>query len=188
MPSADASVRSAAVNDAPAVGQVQALVWQEAYDGIVPAQVHAAFDPQAFAGAWRDALRTPPEGVHRLLVACAADQVVGFVAIGPSQDPDAGQTTGEVTALGVHPHHRRQGHGSRLLNAAVDVLREAGAEHVAAWCLVEHEGVRAFLTGSGLVPDGAFRDRVISPEEDTAREVRLVATLTEGATPPESPE
>src|SRR5699024_11154183 len=70
MPPADASVRSATVNDAPAVGHVQALVWQEAYDGIVPPQVHAAFDPQAFATAWRDSLRTPPDGVHRLLVAC----------------------------------------------------------------------------------------------------------------------
>lgn len=184
MPTADASVRSAVVNDAPAVGQVQALVWQEAYDGIVPPQVHAAFDPQAFTAAWRDSLRTPPEGVHRLLVACAGEQVIGFVAIGPSQDPDAGQTTGEVTALGVHPHHRRQGHGSRLLNAAIDILREAGAEHVAAWCLVEHEAVRGFLTGSGLEPDGAFRDRVVSPDEDTAREVRLTAALVDPPTPP----
>ena len=179
MTAADASVRTATVNDAPAVGQTQALVWQEAYDGIVPPRVHAAFDPQAFATAWRDALRTPPEGVHRLLVACAGEQVVGFVAIGPSQDPDAGQTTGEITALGVHPMHRRQGHGSRLVNAAVDVLREAGAQHVATWCLVEHEGLRSFLTASGLTPDGAFRDRVVSPDDDTAREVRLVAALVE---------
>lgn len=181
MPTADASVRAATANDAPAVGQVQALVWQEAYDGIVPPQVHAAFDPQSFAAAWRDSLRTPPEGVHRLLVACAGEQVVGFVAIGPSQDPDTGQTTGEVTALGVHPMHRRQGHGSRLLNAAVDILREAGAEHVTVWCLVQHEDVRAFLTGAGLDPDGAYRDRVVSPDETTAREVRLVSGLAREA-------
>lgn len=181
MPTADASVRAASSNDAPAVGQVQALVWQEAYDGIVPPQVHAAFDPQSFAAAWRDSLRTPPEGVHRLLVACAGEQVIGFVAIGPSQDPDTGQTTGEVTALGVHPMHRRAGHGSRLLNAAVDMLRDAGADHVALWCLVQHEGLRAFLTASGLEPDGAYRDRVVSPDDDTAREVRLVALLTPDA-------
>lgn len=179
MTSADASVRSAAANDAPAVGQTQALVWQEAYDGIVPPEVHAAFDPQAFATAWRDSLRAPPAGVHRLLVACAGDQVIGFVAIGPSQDPDAGQTTGEITALGVHPMHRTQGHGSRLVNAAVDVLREAGAEHVATWCLVEHEALRAFLSASGLVPDGAYRDRVIAPDGATAREVRLTAAVAD---------
>lgn len=183
MTTADASVRSATVNDAPAVGQTQSLVWQEAYDGIVPPQVHAAFDPQSFATAWRDSLRTPPQGVHRLLVACAGEQVVGFVAIGPSQDPDAGQATGEVTALGVHPMHRRQGHGSRLVNAAVDILREAGAEHVAAWCLVEHEGLRAFLTGSGLEPDGAYRDRVVSPDGATAREVRLTAAVADPPSP-----
>src|SRR5690625_6294755 len=115
MPTADASVRSATVNAAPAAGHVQALVWQEAYDGIVPPQVHAAFDPQAFATAWRDSLRTPPDGVHRLLVACAADQVVGFAAIGPSQDPDGGQTTGEVADVGVHSGHRSQGNGLGLL-------------------------------------------------------------------------
>lgn len=187
MTSADASVREAGVNDAPAVGQVQALVWQEAYDGIVPPEVHAVFDPQSFAAAWRDSLRNPPEGVHRLLVGRAGEQVIGFVATGPSQDPDAGQTTGEITALGVHPGARRQGHGSRLVNAAVDLLREAGAEHLAVWCLVEHESVRAFLTDAGLQPDGAFRDRVISPEGATAREVRLVATLAEGEPSPAPP-
>lgn len=176
---ADASVRRATENDTPAVGLVQALVWQEAYDGVVPPQVHATFEPQAFAAAWRDSLRQPPEGVHRLLVACAGDQVVGFAAVGPSQDPDADPMTGEITVLGVHPQARRQGHGSRLLNAAVDILREAGAEHVATWALGRHEGVRAFLVGAGLQPDGAYRDRVVSPDGSTAREVRLVAGVGE---------
>lgn len=179
MVAADASVRTAGPDDAPAVGRVQALVWQQAYDGVVPPQVHASFDPRAFESAWQDSLRTPPSGVYRLLVACAGDEVVGFASIGPSQDPDAGQTTGEISALGIHPGHRRQGHGSRLVNAAVDLLREAGAEHVATWCLVEHEDLRGFLTGAGLVPDGAFRDRVVSPDGHTAREVRLVAALTD---------
>lgn len=181
-PLADASVRPATENDAPAVGLVQALVWQEAYDGVVPPEVHAAFEPQAFATAWRDSLRHPPEGVHRLLVACAGDQVVGFVAVGPSQDPDADPLAAEVTTLGVHPQARRQGHGSRLLNAAVDVLREAGAEHVTAWTLAQHEGVRAFLAAAGLQPDGAHRDRIVSPDGRTAREVRLVATVGDPAT------
>lgn len=178
MSAADAAVRSAGPDDADAVGAVQALVWQQAYDGVVPPQVHATFRPEAFAEGWRDSLRHPPAGVHQLLVAEAAGQVVGFAAIGPSQDPDAGPTAGEVTALGVHPAHRRHGHGSRLLNAAVDILREAGAEHLATWALAQHEPVRAFLTGAGLRPDGAYRDRVVSPDGTTAREVRLVAVLT----------
>jgi GNAT superfamily N-acetyltransferase len=177
-PLADASVRLAREGDAPAVGLVQATVWREAYAEVLADDVLAAFEPQAFAGAWRRSLAAPPAGVHRLLVACAGDQVVGFAAIGPSQDPDTTPETGELTALGVHPQARRSGHGSRLLNAAVDTLRGAGAELLATWVLAADEATRSFLTASGLHPDGAFRDRVVSPAGDTAREVRLVADLT----------
>jgi ribosomal protein S18 acetylase RimI-like enzyme len=176
-PLADASVRVARETDAPAVGFVQAVVWREAYDGVVPAEVLEAFEPQAFASAWRQSLANPPQGVYRLLAACAGDQVVGFASIGPSQDPDADAATGEVSALAVHPQARRAGHGSRLVNAAVDTLRGAGAETVHAWVLATDQQTRAFLTASGLHPDGAFRDRVVSPGGDTAREVRLVADI-----------
>jgi GNAT superfamily N-acetyltransferase len=180
-PLADASVRTARESDAPAVGLVQDAVWREAYAAVLPDEVLAAFEPSAFASAWRRSLATPPAGVHRLLVACAGDQVVGFAAIGPSQDPDASPETGELTALGVHPQARRAGHGSRLLNAAVDTLRGAGASAIATWILATDESGRAFLTRAGLSPDGAFRDRVVSPDRLTAREVRLVADISRAA-------
>ncbi len=176
-PLADASVRLARESDAPAVGLVQAAVWQEAYAGLLGPEVVAAFQPQEFARVWRESLARPPAGVYRLLVACAGEQVVGFAAIGPTQDPDGGQATGEVLALGVHPEVRRQGHGSRLLNACIDTLRGAGADSVHAWILLEDSSSRVFLEAAGLQPDGAFRDRVVAPEGGTAREVRLRAQL-----------
>jgi GNAT superfamily N-acetyltransferase len=182
-PLADASVRLARESDAPAVGLVQATVWREAYAAVLPADVVATFDPQAFAGVWRRSLAAPPQGVYRLLVACAGDQVVGFASIGPSQDPDASPETGELTAIGVHPEARRSGHGSRLLNAAVDTLRGAGAASMAAWVLAADEPTRAFLAEAGLHPDGAFRDRVVSADGDTAREVRVVADIAPAPEP-----
>jgi GNAT superfamily N-acetyltransferase len=177
-PLADASVRVARETDTPAVGLVQAIVWREAYAAVLPAEVLETFEPQAFASVWRQSLAAPPAGVYRLLAACAGDQVVGFAAIGPSQDPDASPGTGELSALGVHPEARRVGHGSRLLNAAVDTLRGAGADRLHTWVLASDEATRAFLLDAGLDPDGAFRDRVISPDGETAREVRLVADIT----------
>jgi N-acetylglutamate synthase-like GNAT family acetyltransferase len=176
-PLADASVRNARESDAPAVGFVQAVVWRAAYADVLAPEVLDTFEPQAFAGAWRRSLAAPPEGVYRLMTACAGDQVVGFAAIGPSQDPDASPTTGELTALAVHPDARRAGHGSRLLNAVVDTLRGAGADTLHTWVLADDESSRAFLVQAGLAPDGAFRDRVVSPDGDTAREVRLVADI-----------
>jgi GNAT superfamily N-acetyltransferase len=159
------------------VGLVQAAVWRDAYAGVLPAQVLDTFEPTAFANAWRRSLAAPPEGIYRLLAACAGAQVVGFASIGPSQDPDASPETGELSAIGVHPQARRAGHGSRLLNASVDTLRGAGAETMHTWVLADDEATRAFLVQAGLVPDGAFRDRVVAPDGQTAREVRLVAHL-----------
>jgi GNAT superfamily N-acetyltransferase len=176
-PLADASVRLARESDAPAVGLVQATVWREAYAAVLAPEVLDTFQPQAFAAVWRRSLAAPPPGVHRLLAACAGDQVVGFAAIGPSQDPDASPETGELTALAVHPDARRVGHGSRLLNAVVDTLRGAGADTLHTWVLATDEATRAFLVQAGLAPDGAFRDRVVSPVGETAREVRLVAEI-----------
>jgi ribosomal protein S18 acetylase RimI-like enzyme len=182
-PLADASVRLARESDAPAVGLVQAAVWREAYAGVLPDEALQAFEPAAFARAWRSSLAAPPPGVHRLLAACAGEQVVGFAAIGPSQDPDASPLTGELSAIGVHPQARRSGHGSRLLNAAVDTLRGAGADTLHAWLLATDEGTRAFLVRAGLSPDGAYRDRVVAPDGRTAREVRLVSGIGEDDQP-----
>ena len=176
---ADASVRRATVSDAPAVGLVQAEVFTRAYAGRVPPEVVAAFEPVAFTRAWRDGLSNPPAGAHALFVALAGAQVVGFVAVGPAQDPDAPADRAEVTVLGVHPAGRRQGHGSRLLNAAADHVLSLGAGSMSAWVLVDDEATRAFLRSAGLEPDGAHRDRVVSGTGDTLREVRLACLLGE---------
>jgi ribosomal protein S18 acetylase RimI-like enzyme len=176
-PIADASVRIARGSDAPAVGLVQAEVWRAAYSSVLSAEILDMFQGPAFARAWREALASPSSPRHRLLVACAGDQVVGFVAVGPTEDPDHAEGAGEVLALGVHPQARRSGHGSRLLNAAVDTLRGSGFGQIRVWLLADDEATRAFLVAAGLSPDGAFRDRVIDPDGSTVREVRLVADL-----------
>lgn len=175
---ADASARIARASDAPAVGLVQAAVWRAAYGHVLPPEVVEQFDGPNFARVWRDSLNAPPSPRHVLLVGCAGEQVVGFAAVGPSLDTDAAETSGEVLALGVHPDARRSGHGSRLLNAAVDTLRGKGFDSMSTWILAQDEAGRAFLTAAGLSPDSAYRDRVIDADGKVAREVRLTADLS----------
>ena len=57
--------------------------------------------------------------------------------------------------------------------------RDAGADSVAVWLLADAEQVRAFVAASGFAPDGAYRDRVVSPDGATLREVRLTVVLGE---------
>ena len=175
---ADASVRLARASDAPAVGFVQAVVWREVYAALLPPEAVDQFQPQAFTGVWRSSLEQPPSAAHRLLVACAGEQVVGFAAVGPSSDPDAHDIDGELLVLGVHPEARGAGHGSRLVNAAVDTARGAGFTALRGWLLGTDERTRAFLGAAGLEADGAYRDRVVGPTEtDVAREVRVVGSI-----------
>ena len=122
-PVADASVRVARGSDAPAVGLVQAVVFREAYAAVLAPEVLATFEPRAFANAWRATLEGERSGDGVLLVACAGEQVVGFAAVGASDDADTDAGTAELIVLGVHPDARRQGHGSRLLHAVVDTAR-----------------------------------------------------------------
>jgi len=139
------------------------------------------FDGPSFARVWRESLSAPPSSRHVLLVGCAGEQVVGFAAVGPSADADADATgtSGEVLAFGVHPDARRSGHGSRLLNAAVDTLRGKGFDTMSTWILAKDEATRAFLSAAGLSPDSAFRDRVVDADGTVAREVRLTAHLAQ---------
>lgn len=177
-PVADASVRLARPADAPAVGVVQAAVWVLAYGDLLPPDALEDLQPPAFARVWRESLEHPPSSRHRLLVACAGEQVVGMAAIGPSEDPDAGTDDAELLVLGVHPGAREQGHGSRLVNAAVDTARGGGATALRAWVPDPAVAVRRFLTAAGLEPDGAFRDRVVGPgESDVLRELRLSTAI-----------
>lgn len=165
------------------MGIVQEAVWRQTYAPRVPDDIAAQFRAADFANVWRRSLSDPPPGIWTLLVACAGAQVVGYAAIGPSQDLDGEPTTGSLMEIGVHPDGRRTGHGSRLLNAAADILREAGATEMTAWLPADEEQTRAFFDQAGLTPDGAFRDREIV-DDVTIREIRVVAgLLDEGAEP-----
>lgn len=180
-PLADAAVRTGRPTDAPAVGLVQAYVWQHELRDLLPAEILEQLTGPAFGNVWRRSLADPPTPQHRLLVATAGPQVVGYVSVGPAPEEPGLEpgVTGVILDGGVHPEARGQGHGSRLLNAAVDTLRAGtdGLEAVAVWVLADAEGTRAFLQASGFEPDGAWRDRALDEDGGTVREVRLVAGL-----------
>ena len=91
-------MRTARTEDLPAIGAVQAQVWRDAFGELVEPQTLAEFTPAAFEAAWRESLQTPPSPVHRLLVATELDEVVGFVALGPTDRPTGGEILSAIRA------------------------------------------------------------------------------------------
>jgi GNAT superfamily N-acetyltransferase len=174
-PRPDASVRRARQPDAAALAAVTAATWRQQYAAVLPSAA-TAIDQAALADRWTQALAA--EDGSTVLVATAGDDVVGLAVVVPGSDPDLDETQAEVAELAVRPGDTRQGHGSRLLAAAVDHARGQGRTGIVVWCGTGDDARRAFLVSSGLEPDGAAR--TLDDGEGTVwRQVRLSASITE---------
>ena len=166
---ADVSVRPATREDAPLVARIQLTTWRDTHAKTLAGAL-AELDEAAFEPGWTEAITAPPSRGHRVLVACEGARVVGFVAVRP-----AGEDTGEIVALEVLPAEQRSGHGSRLLAAAVDTMRQDGALAMTAWVLDGDEAREQFYSGAGLGPDGRVRE--LAAGHDAVHEHRWVADL-----------
>lgn len=169
------SVRLARTSDVDDVARVQVAAWRSAYADVLPSAALDALNAEEIAWEWGRALLQP--GPHRLLVAVAADGgIVGAAAVGPTADLDC-PDAGEISLLVVDPAHWREGHGSRLLQAAVDHLVGAGHREGVCWMPLADEPRRQFLQSAGWGPDTAYRDRDLG--EGILREVRLVSVIAD---------
>lgn len=155
---ADVSVRPAAPTDAPAVARVQASVWSRLYVGLLPPEELASLDSPTSVQTWRAAVTSPPSPKHRVLVALDGSEVVGFSVLAPASDPDlVPGLDAEIQVLCVAPDRTGAGHGSRLVNASADVVRDDGFDHLHVWLTGREDELRAFLERAGWVDDGARR-------------------------------
>ncbi|MFP5347032.1 MAG: N-acetyltransferase family protein [Actinomycetes bacterium] len=197
--SADASVRPAAEADLPAIGAIHARAWTTAYAELIPRDVLPEITPHAMTEAWRPHLEVAGEPMHHLLVACSGPTVVAFGAFGPAS-PQRWLEPGdaELSTLLVDPAHQRRGHGSRLLAAGVDLLREDRVRRLFTWVPAADGPRIAFLESAGFGRDGAWRELTLGSDdaeqgyrgdepEHGLREVRLVAVLHEDVVEPAEP-
>jgi ribosomal protein S18 acetylase RimI-like enzyme len=176
-PSADVSVRVAWADDADAIAAVQARAWASSYAGLVPAA--GELREADFAQLWRDALTRPADARHRALVALDRNRVVGFAITTPATDPDCDPVTvGELMELTVDDADRGRGHGSRLVQAAVDTMVADRFTRAVAWLVTDDDALRAFLTEAGWAPDGASRTLDLDGTGTTqVRQIRLHTAL-----------
>lgn len=174
-------VRDATAADAGDIAAIQLRCWQDAYSDVWPAEVFEALSAQDPEMTWARAVIAPPGPGYRLLVATEREEVVGFAALSPSQDPDAEAGEAELIAWEVLPAHRRNGHGTRLITAAADHARSVGAHSLSVWIAHDDEARRALAQSAGFGPDGAHREVALtegwSSEDVRLRQVRLVTAL-----------
>jgi GNAT superfamily N-acetyltransferase len=178
------SVRLALPAEALTIARIQRRGWEQRLDPVA-ASMLAEVALDAMVDAWHRAITRPPAARYRVLVALAAGEparsneggsalparLVGFAATVPCADADAGTYDGEIEEFVIDPPAQRHGHGSRLLQACVDTLRADRFNRAYWWLSSDDDPLRAFATGAGWAPDGAWRE--IGPDDDEHAQVRL---------------
>jgi GNAT superfamily N-acetyltransferase len=155
------SVREARPADLAELAAAQVAAWRVGYAGVLPAPALAALDaldPAEIEASWRAALAERADPRAHLLVAIADGRLVGLAAVAPAGDDDLDPATdAELGPLLVRPDRRGEGHGSRLLAAATDLLRADGFRRAVSWLPAADERSARFLAAAGWAPDGARR-------------------------------
>lgn len=174
--SAAVSVRPAGTADVPDIARIQLDTWRQAYAAWLPAAVLDQVAPAEAERTWRQALTAAPTARHHVLVAQEQRWLVGFVAFGPAPE-DVGGPVGVIDTLLVEPRWGRRGHGSRLLAAAVDLMRADALRAAQTWVPEPDAASLAFYTSAGWERDGYARS--LETDGASVTEVRLHVSLEE---------
>jgi ribosomal protein S18 acetylase RimI-like enzyme len=144
-------IRLATLSDVDEIARLHVKAWQSAYRGQMPDAYLDGLDSSKRAALWSKAIAEPATLV---LVATAAEALVGFCSLSPSRDADATPPVGELTAIYVDPSFLRAGVGSSLLAATFDSARQRSFTEVTLWVLTSNTSARAFYEARGFAVDG----------------------------------
>ncbi|MGH3906542.1 MAG: GNAT family N-acetyltransferase [Pseudonocardiaceae bacterium] len=176
-----ARVRTATSQDVAVLTALHRATWRAAYGELLPSEILDELDSPEVRQAWADTV----EGGATVLLATEGDDPVGFVVAGPAPDSEVAAADGTlpsdaaqtvlVSTLLVEPRWGRRGHGGRLLAAAAEALRDAGATRGITWVPAEDPASLNFYRRAGWDPDGTVR--TLDACGRALREVRLTGHL-----------
>lgn len=147
-------IRIATFEDCRAIAELHVHVWQHAYRDILPEHYLAALSVSEREAMWRRMVELEP---GQLLVACAAGEVVGFVAFGASRDEEAPIDRAEIFAIYVNVACWSMGAGRLLWQQARQRIMAEGYKSVSLWVLADNERALRFYEHAGFAVDPQSR-------------------------------
>jgi ribosomal protein S18 acetylase RimI-like enzyme len=144
------AIRRATTADAAEIAAIHVQAWQVGYRGVVPEPFLQSLSVGRREAAWRESLASADSEVW---VAEADGRMLGWISVGDSRDPDAGETTAELWAIYVDPACWRRGVGRALWQQAEAHLVAAGFRSVTLWVLESNTRAVSFYEAFGFTPD-----------------------------------
>ena len=140
------ALRRPVLDKAEAVARLHIACWQEAYAGIVPAEVLATSDLAERTAKWRQSIADPDSFV---LAAFDDARPVALVLARARNEPDAADGEGEIGALYVRASHYRLKLGTQLMAAAARWWLARGGRSLRLGVLTENARAVAFYERIG---------------------------------------
>jgi ribosomal protein S18 acetylase RimI-like enzyme len=168
-------IRKATPKDAPGIAKVHVTTWQFAYRSQLPDAFLDSLSVEKRILTWQDILSNPTPR-STVWIAEAQDSILGFCAVGPSQDDDTTSETGHLYAIYIDPKHMGQGIGSQLMAKGLESLKAQGFTETTLWVLDTNEKTRKFYESKGWSEDGA--EKVEPGEGFVLNETRYRLSLT----------
>lgn len=139
-------IRRATLADAERLGVVHAQVWRETYRGILSDDWIASVSSEERIARWKVILGEPNPA--RQWVAVVDEEIVGFVASGPSRDE---QPVRELELWSIHilAQYARKGIGTALVDAAL------GDAPASLWVIGRNLKAQHFYRSLAFELDGA---------------------------------
>lgn len=144
----DVLLRPATLSDAEGIGRVHCLAWRETYTGLLPDAMMTRLSVERSTAIFRR------EGCRNMLVALWNGEIVGFCGYGAWRGESTVPNLGEIVGLYVLQKAQGQGIGTRLMQAALDALREKGFSQTALWVLDSNAHAIGFYEHRGFADTG----------------------------------
>lgn len=167
-------IRRATVDDAAAIATIHVKTWQYAYQGQLPDSYLQSLSIERRTEGWKRQLENSSPNTATFVVENNLS-IVGWCSIGASRDEDKTDTTGELYAIYVHPDAIGKGFGSKLMNRALDALRESGFKTATLWVLDTNQNTRTWYESKGWRADGKTKTEMLNDIE--LNEVRYSINL-----------
>ena len=129
-----------------AVGEMYAECWKEHYRGVLPDD----FLNRLTGDRWSAVLHADPSST---IAVFEGKEVVGAVTMGFARD-EGREGYGEITSIYLLSRTKRKGCGRRLLQAALERLKEDGCENVCLWVMEPNRSAAGFYEHMGFAPSG----------------------------------
>jgi ribosomal protein S18 acetylase RimI-like enzyme len=156
-------IREAVPGDAQAMAEIHISSWIKAYTGIIPADEIEKRSAGRY-DVWKNALSSG----HNNYIALLDGRPAGLMRIHPCRDENL-KGAGEIGAVYVHGDLLGKGIGRKMIEFALDKLKNMGFSIVVLWVLEDNMRARRFYEKCGFCLDGTRRVKIIGIPLTTLR-------------------